>query len=363
MLTNKKLKDMKNNLLPVALVVVAMGLLSSSCKKHDMADMDHTMPVEKNINYHAAYIVNGAGNNLSVMDLASSTVKETIDLSGATFPHHIYMSPDKSLLAVAITSTDLTAGHGGGHGGSGGFKVMIIDPIKGTIHHEIPLSKLPHNAVFSPSGEELWLGQSDSTHSTVEVYRVSDYSLVKSIPVGAGLSEITFSTDGSKVFAANTMDANVSVIDPHSKMVEKTIPVGQDPVGAWPASNGHMYVDNETDQTISEIAVSSLTVVSTTHLGFKPGYAAYNHHLGELWVSDATHGKVVFYTNQGGTWTLAGDITTGADAHAIVFTADGTKAYVSNQGANSVSIVDVASHSVLSTVNVGAKPNGLVLRQ
>lgn len=354
---------MKNNLIQAALIVVATGLLSTSCKKHDMGDMDHTMPVEKNINYHAAYIVNGAGNNLSVMDLASSTIKETIGLAGATFPHHIYLSPDKSMLAVAITSTDLTGGHGGGHGGAGGFKVMIIDAVKGTIHHEIPLSKLPHNAVFSPSGEELWLGQSDSIHSTVEVYKVVDYSLIKSIPVGAGLSEITFSTDGSKVFAANTMDANVSVIDPHSKMVVNTISVGQDPVGAWPGSNGHMYVDNETDQTISEIAVSSLAVVSTIHLGFKPGYAAFNHHSNELWVSDATHGKVVYYTNHAGTWTLVGDITTGADAHAIAFNADGTKAYVSNQGANSISVLDVSSHTVLHTVSVGAKPNGLVLRQ
>ena len=139
--------------------------------------------------------------------------------------------------------------------------------------------------------------------------------------------------------------------------------VGADPVGAWSASNGKMYVDNEMSQTVSEISVSGMNVTSTINLGFKPGYVAYQTASGELWVSDATNGKVVYYTLSGGIWTLQGNIVTGADAHAITFNNDGTKAYVTNQGAGNISVIDVAAHTISQTIAVGTKPNGIALKQ
>lgn len=106
-----------------------------------------------------------------------------------------------------------------------------------------------------------------------------------------------------------------------------------------------------------------MSVTATINLSFKPGYAAYNSSNGELWVSDATNGKVAYYTFDGSNWNLQNNITTGTDAHAIAFTADGSKAYVTNQGANTVSVIDVASHTVTKTISVGTKPNGIALKQ
>ena len=99
------------------------------------------------------------------------------------------------------------------------------------------------------------------------------------------------------------------------------------------------------------------------NLGFKPGYVAYHANNGELWVSDATNGKVVYFTLVSGIWTLQGYIVTGADAHAITFIRDGSKAFVTNQGAGSVSVIDVAKHIVSQTIAVGLKPNGIVIKQ
>lgn len=344
-----------------AAAVVALNFVLgiSSCKKgHNGHDMDML-----NINYPAAYIVNGSSNNISVIRLLDNTVTETIGLNGATYPHHIYINPAKTKLAVAITSTDLSGGHGG-HGGSlMGLKVQIIDAVTGMIDKEIALNRMPHNAIFNPSGTELWVGQSDSVQSQVLVYSTSDWTLKNTISVGAGLSEVTFSSDGSMAFACNTDDGTVSLIDASNKTIHTTLAVGLDPVGAWPAVNGKMYVDNETSQTISEISVSSISVTANINLGFKPGFAAYNSAKGELWVSDATNGKVTYYAFDGLNWNLQGNITTGADAHAITFTADNSTAYVTNQGANTVSVVDVATHTVEATINVGGKPNGIAIKQ
>lgn len=349
------MKNSKSIFACAAIAATALVVGISSCKKDHGNDNDML-----NIDYPAAYIVNGSSNNISVIKLSDNTVTETIDLNRATYPHHIYLNPAKTKLAVAITSTDLSGGHGGT---LTGLKVQIIDAVTGMIEKEIALNKMPHNAIFNPSGTELWMGQSDSVQSQVLVYKTSDWTLQNTINVGAGLSEITFSSDGSMAFACNTDDGTVSLIDASNKIIHTTLTVGQDPVGAWTASNGKMFVDNETSQTISEITVSSMSVTATINLGFKPGYAAYNSSNGELWVSDATNGKVAYYTFDGSNWNLQNNITTGADAHAIAFTANGSIAYVTNQGANKVSVIDVATHTVTKTISVGTKPNGIALKQ
>lgn len=354
---------MNKSLLTIIIGITFFVFTISSCKKHDEHNANHDGHTMLNISYPAAYVVNGASNNLSVIKLSDNTVSETIGLNGATFPHHININPAKTKLAVAITSTDLSGGHAGHGGAMAGLKVQIIDAVTGMIDKEIALAKMPHNAIFNTQGTELWIGQTDTVQSQVLVYNTANWTLQNTINAGRGLSEVTFSHDGSMAFACNTMDGTVTLIDANTKMIQTTLTVGTDPVGAWTASNGKMYVDNETSQTVSEVSVSSMTVTNTINLGFKPGYVAYHTLSGELWVSDATNGRVVYYTLVDGVWTLHGNIITGADAHAIIFNNDGTKAYVTNQGAGNLSVIDVASHKVSKVITVGTKPNGIVIKQ
>jgi YVTN family beta-propeller protein len=339
-------------------------VLISACNKHSMDDMNHNSNhMMLNINYPAAYVVNGMSNNISVIKLDDLAVSATINLNGASFPHHIYINPSKTKLAVAITSTDLSGSHVGHNVSSFGLKIQIIDVVTGNIDKEISLEKMPHNAIFNKNGNELWIGQMDTTQSQILVYETSDWELQKIIKVGKGLSEITFSEDGRLAFACNTIEGTVAIIDPISKQLKKTISVGKGPVGAWSASNGKMYVDNEVSQTISEISLADTNITATINLGFKPGYVSFNKKQNELWVSDATNGKVAYYSLIGEVWTLTGKIVTGTDAHAIAFNSEGTKAFVTNQGAGTVTVLDVDSHTVQKTIKVGEKPNGIVLRQ
>ena len=339
---------------------VALSLLTIAtivgCKKT-------TIMPNLNINYPAAFVVNGGDNNVQIVDLGTYKVKETIGLNGATFPHHIYLNKAKTLMAIAIISQDVSGSHAG-HGSSSGkgYKVILLETLTGNQRIILSTNALPHNAIFSPDDSELWIGQGADS-GEVLVYSTTNYTLKKTIKVGKQPSEVTFSADGSLVFVANTGDATVSVIDPTAKTVKTTIPVGLTPVGAWAATNGKMYCDNETAQTVSEIDVATQKVTETINLGFKPGYVAYNALTKELWVSDATNGKVIYYQIISGKWTKQGDITTGADAHAITFTSDFKTAYVTNQGAGTVSVIMATDHKVTATIAVGSKPNGIVLKQ
>ncbi len=57
-----------------------------------------------------------------------------------------------------------------------------------------------------------------------------------------------------------------------------------------------------------------------------------------------------------------GSIPTGEGAHAIVFTRDYQKAYVTNQLAGTVSVIDTETKKKLSDIVVGQKPNGILIR-
>lgn len=338
---------------------ISVLLLFLSCNNH------HDEPIANlNITYPAAFVVNGGSGNVSVIRIQDNEVAGTINLNGATFPHHIYMNPAKTKIALAITGKDLSGGHGGHAEVIPGLKVQIIDAVSGQIEKEIPLDKVPHNAIFNNSGTELWIGQADSVKSKVLVYNTSGWILQNTIEVGKGVSEITFSEDGKMAFACNTDENSISVIDAASKTIIKTIPAGGLPVGAWPGGSDRMLVDNEEGQSLTEILLTdSVRAGKTIPLGFKPGYAAWNASLEELWVSDASNGRVVFYKkSENGDWTENGGTSTAADAHAIVFSTDYKTAWVTNQGAGSVSVIDAMNHSLIKTISVGAKPNGIALK-
>lgn len=307
------------------------------------------------------FVVNGGSNNISVIDAMTNQVTATIALTDAPYPHHVYLSADAKQMVLAAPGADLSAGHstGGGHGSTGPMgAVLKLDTKTGATLAATRLEMMNHNALLSPDEKEIWTSQMMAPGSVL-VLDAASLATKSTITVGAMPAEITFSRDGKRAFVANGEADSVTVIDPVQKSVLKTIAVGDNPVGAWPGGDGVMYVDNESGRSLTAIDSTTLEVVRTYDLGFMPGMAATAPG-GELWVTDAENGKVVFFTS-GGT-SKSGDLVTGAGAHGIAFSKDGKTAYVSNQLADSVSIIDVDSHSLRSSISVGSKPNGLVYR-
>ena len=332
--------------------------------------MDGMEDMEKAITYPAAYVVNGESNTVSVIRLSDNTVSETIPLkeSGGNsmmmWPHHIYHSVNASThqLAIAMPGMDLSAGHTGSTAGMKG-RVMVLDAVKGTMIKDIEVPAMNHNAIFSPDGKEIWTSQM-GVSGKVLVLDAANYTVKNTIPVGKEPAEITFSADGSKAYVANGGDNNVMVIDPAVKIVKATISVGANPVAAWVGLDGKMYVDNEDGQSISIIDVASDTVVETIILGFMPGSVAHNAIRKELWVTDPDNSNVHYWKwdvaqNK---WIHGGLFTTGGGAHAVAFTNDGSVGYVTNQLSENVSVVDVTSHAKIKDIQVGKKPNGIVIK-
>jgi YVTN family beta-propeller protein len=349
---------------------IALAAVTAVVSCGGMEHMDHgttaiqpsTVPIAS-ITSDALFVVNGEGNSISVVNASTNEVAGTIAVQNAPFPHHVNLSPDKASLAVAIPGSDLSGGHGGsghsaGHGSAPMGAILRLDALTGATQSARRLDGPNHNGIFSADGKEIWTSQM-TMKGTVLVLDASTLTTKKTIPVGDMPAEVTFSRDGKYAFVANGMSNDVTVIDAAAKSLVKTIAVGADPVGAWSGIDGVMYVDNEAAKTLTAINATSLEVVRTYSLGFTPGMAATAPN-GELWVTDSTNGKVVFYSTATG--MKLGELATAAGAHAIAFSADGKAAYVSNQGAGSVSVINAAGRSIVKTIAVGTKPNGMVFR-
>ena len=87
-----------------------------------------------NINYPAAYVVNGESSTVSIINLNTNEVANLIQLTDGSgtqmqgmnmgktlaFPHHIYLNASKTQIAIAAPGMDLSAGHSGGMAGMKG---------------------------------------------------------------------------------------------------------------------------------------------------------------------------------------------------------------------------------------------------
>jgi YVTN family beta-propeller protein len=77
-----------------------------------------------------------------------------------------------------------------------------------------------------------------------------------------------------------------------------------------------------------------------------------------LLVTDVDSGRLVF--NSVSEDRVSGAVTTGAGAHAIALDPEGPRAFVTNQTAGSVTVMNLVDRQVTQTTPVGSKPNGLL---
>jgi YVTN family beta-propeller protein len=317
-----------------------------------------------NVTYPAGYVVNSKDNSISIIDLTDNTVKDKINLPGS-YPYHIYISPNKKLLAVSVTNVDLSGGFPIVNYSSynSGNKVIVIDAVTKEIVKEISLPKLASNALFNFSNSELWIGQSDDIQSSMLVYNISNWTLTNTIPLGKGLGEITFCSDGDMSFSTTSGDDSVQMYNVSDKSFLMSTSLPSHPIGAW-ASNYHTdFIVCDVNNRIYELNATDCLLLDSMLLSFRPGHTTYVACKNELWVSDVTNGKVAWFTKTGSHWSQQGTIAVGNNPRWLQVDNVSSVVYVANQNDNTVSVIDVNSHSVSKTISVGNAPSCIAIKK
>lgn len=341
--------------------IIFLSLFVSSCKESQKVD---TEPKPVITDYPKGYVVNGASNNISIIDLNELSVKNIIQMTElGRFPHHINLSADGKKIAVALPEFDFLLGHAALHNATnkkGG--VAIIDTQNGNTLLKIAVPSVNFNAAFNADGSEVWTASSTHT-GEMFVYDANNGTLKNRIVLGTDPTEVVFSRDGQYVFVALGESSFVYVLNAKTKLITKTIKVDAFPTNVWAGIDDKIYVENKVAQTINVIDAKTLTVVDYLDVVFTPGQIAYNQSLNELWVCQAGENKVAYFERKNNRWSLKGSIVTGNDAHAVTFTKDMKRAFVVNQKGNTVSVIDASTHTKTKDISVGGQPNGIVLKE
>lgn len=240
---------------------VGFALLVAACGSDEPGEPG-TVPIDP-IAYDAIFVVNGTDNSITVIDTTTDEVRGTIELLEVEYPHHIYLSADRGTLLVAVPGSDLSAGHGGGggHGSAPAGAVLALEATTGALRLARRLPSPNHNAVFAPDGT-VWTSQISSP-GKVLILDSTTLETGNEVMVDDGPAEVTFARSGSYGFVANTDSDSVTILDASTGAVVETLTVGDAPVGAWPGTDGRMYVDNEAGKSISVIDPSTRSIAGT----------------------------------------------------------------------------------------------------
>src|SRR5256885_1308426 len=138
-----------------------------------------------------------------------------------------------------------------------------------------------------------------------------------------------------------------------------------------PARDPQLWVSNEVSNTISVIAPRSNAVTATITVGRRPRGMALSPDRRTVYV--APDGRRAYVTAEAGGNVTILDVATDSvlgqfpirDGKTkpvrIAFASDGRRAYVTEGAAGTVSVVDLATRQVIDTIPVGKRPWGIAL--
>ena len=141
------------------------------------------------------------------------------------------------------------------------------------------------------------------------------------IPVGKGPEGFDISPDGKELWAANSQDGSVSIIDTMAKKVVQTVDAQIN------HSNRLKFTPDGKLALISDTGSNALVVMNTTSR------------------------------------SVLKRITIGKEPEGILVQPDGAKAYVAISGDNAVAVIDVKTLEVIAKIATGTDPDGLAWAQ
>jgi YVTN family beta-propeller protein len=330
-------------------------LALNSCKEKDLSQ-------SLSIQINDLVIVNGGDNSLSIVDPITLLVKNIFFLEnpGSSFAHHIYGNKIENLIGVALPEYDFSAGHSNLHGQNVKGYVLVFDATTGKKKHLIETSFANHNVVFNVEGTEAWT--SLVSHSgKVLVYDVNSGKLLNEISVNSDPTEIIISKSGKYAFVACEESSFLTVIDTKSKKIVKEIKVDKFPTGVYYGfDDNSVFVENANNKSTNIIDIEKLEVIDFIDHNFICGMPVFNKKESELWVCHKNGNSVTIYKKNQGSWVITNQINTENDPHQIMFFENETKAMVINQKSNSAQIFDTNTKKLISKINTGSKPNGIL---
>lgn len=346
-----------------------------------------------------AYVANYSNRTVSVIDTASNTVVDNIPMPSGPYGVGI----DHSGTRVYVTGYDSSS-------------VYVIDASTNTLVDTIAVGSFPLGITVHPSGRTLWVA--NATGNTISVINTSTKAIT-TVPVGNFPIYIAINPSGTKAYVTNRLDGTVSIMDVDTLTVKKTITAGLGPAGIqfvqagntkyqvwvvnldsdtisiidpatdnvfrtlpagdYPYSFGNFivpnisppplraYIANAGSDNVSVIDTSTNTVITTTPVVDYPYGVAVHPLESEVFVVNFGLGTIGYQSVSAINTASYASTTTqvGVNPRSIAINPSGTKVYVPNGYADyspsDISVIDTSTGVVVDTIPVPLSPFGAVV--
>lgn len=290
-----------------------------------------------------AYVGNFKDNTVSVIDTSSGTVAATVAV--APGPHGMAMSPDDSTFYVS---------------GDGGSTISVIDTRSDRVAQTIEVGKTPHGLAMTPDGR--WLLVAVYGEDRVAFVDTAKRAVVGSVPVPKPHT-IAIRPNGAVAYVASQEPGHfaLAVVDLGSRTVLRSVPLDKPPRDLEFGHDGRaLYFTLAGVNAIQVLDPASDKVVAQIPTGVSPHIAGY--YRGSAFGVGVVQGPGELLLFNPETNIAVRSIAVGKQPHWVASSGDGKKAYVTNEGSNDVTIVDLGSGTT-TTVAVGSAPRKVVVQK
>lgn len=242
----------------------------------------------------------------------------------------------------------------------GSNTVSVIDTYSNTVVATVTVGSSPLGVAVDPTGERVFVANSGS--KSVSVINAANNTVTATLNVGNTPSGVVFNQTGTRAFVTNQGDDTVSVLDVTINPISiSSVSVKSKPYGVVVAGSQVFVTNSETSLVSSGISVIDTSVspygVYTINVGINPRGLAVN-----------PAGDTVYVVNNGdrtisvidvASRSVIDTVAVGISPAFVDFNPTGTLAYVTNQGDNTMSVINVAANVVIPSPVIPVGPGGL----
>jgi YVTN family beta-propeller protein len=290
-----------------------------------------------------AYVGNFKDNTVSVIDTGSGAVVATVPVAAG--PHGMAATADGKTVYVS---------------GDGSSSVSVIDAATDRVTRAIEVGKSPHGLALAPDGRTLLVGVYGE--DKIGFIDTASQSVVATVAVPKPHT-LSIRPDGKLAYVASQEPGKflLAVVDLGTRAVVRTVPLDKPPRDlefsydgkalyfTLAGVNAVQVLDPATDKVVAQIPTGASPHLANVFRG-APFGAVVVQGPGELQLFDPASNAPLRA------------IAVGKQPHWMAATADGKSIYVTNEGSNDVTVVDLTSAQT-KTIAVGNAPRKVVIQR
>jgi YVTN family beta-propeller protein len=258
---------------------------------------------------------NQIGRTLTVIDGVSNTLEKIIELGQNTKPHGITAIPNTSYVLVANDVNN---------------SLFVVNVVSGKVVSKIKTGEyVSHFVVKHPQKHIAYVINTSS--ETISVINLNQKQVIQTIACGSGAHGLDINPKGNEIWVTNSFENNIYVINTNTYDYQDTIVTKSEPIRLKFSVDGKICL-------VSNVSSGSLSVID----------CATKKQIKEITIPGNGNfiDRLIHHTPR---------------PAGIAFHPNGKYAFVSNQNAAQVEVIDLKELNIVGSISSGGIPDGLTI--